>query len=169
MIWIGIDPGKHGAIGVIEYLAIRVYPTPVITASRGKGRDEYDLPAILELMASFQPQKVHSVTLERSQAMPKKMGGGIANYHRGVARGWEWMLVALGIPYQLVSPAVWMRKMHAGTPGKDTKQRSKLAAQRLFPGVDLKRTARSRVVDHNLCDALLIAEFGRRLQLGGSS
>lgn len=176
MIWLGIDPGKHGAIAVIDGSDVCIHPIPLITATKGKGRDEYDLVGIRDLIedlaqrVSRHPANRESifVTVERSQAFPAKMRGGIANYHRGVARGWEWMLVALRIPYQLVAPATWMRLMHAGTPGQDTKQRSKIAAQRLFPEVNLKRTDRSRVVDHNLCEALLIAEFGRRIQGGGS-
>jgi hypothetical protein len=166
-----VDPGKHGAIATIasveEGVEVRVEPIPVFHASKGKGRDEYDLIGIRELLADIARRDHAFVTLERSQPLPKEMGGGIANYHRGFARGFEWMLVAFHMPYQLVAPPVWMRVMHAGTPGRDTKQRSKLAAQRFFPDVDLKRTERNRVIDHNYAEALLLAEFGRRTQVGG--
>lgn len=174
MIWLGVDPGKHGAVASIEQPAgesdrlVRVHPTPIVHASRGKGRDEYDLVGIRDLVEELMEKGPLFVTVERSQALPAKMRGGIANYHRGTARGWEWLLVALRIPYQLVAPATWMRMMHAGTPGRDTKQRSKLAAQRLFSDVNLKRSDRNRVVDHNFCEALLIAEFGRRSHGGGA-
>ncbi len=56
--------------------------------------------------------------------------------------------------------------MLRGLPGKDTKTKSILAASRLFPRVDLRRTARSKVAHDGLTDALLIAEFGRRLRTG---
>ena len=43
MIWVGIDPGKHGAVATIEEgrrrpaRVFHVQPIPVIPASRGKG------------------------------------------------------------------------------------------------------------------------------------
>ena len=167
MIYLGIDPGKGGAIAVIgggfASSGIEIYPTPVIKATKGKGRTEYNLVRIREILEMTEPD---FVTLERSQPLPPKMGGSIANYHRGVSRGWEWMLVALEIPYQLVAARTWQKMMHAGTPGGDTKQRSILAAQRLFPKVNLKRTERCRVADHNFAEALLLAEFGRRTHQG---
>lgn len=171
----GVDPGKKGAIGFIFRThsdGVRAMPLVPARVLKGKklGRDEYDLNAIREILLGLdmhvdhdiQPRGVF-VTVEKSQPMPPKMpGGAVANFHRGVARGWEWMLVALQIPYQLVSPVTWQRVMHAGTPGADTKQRSLMAAKRLFPDVSLKRTERSRKDDDGFADALLLADYGRR-------
>lgn len=163
MIFVGVDPGKHGAIAATETgSATYVWPVPVINASRGKGRVEYDLVGIRVLFNALRDSDELFVTVEKSQPLPPKMGGTIANYHRGTARGWEWLFVALRIPYQMAAPISWMRIMHAGTPGQDSKQKSILAAQRLFPNVGLKRSNRSRVDDHNFAEALLLAEFGRR-------
>ena len=50
----------------------------------------------------------------------------------------------------------------AGTPAGDTKQRSVIAAQRLFPGVSLLPTERSRKASDGLADALLLASYGQR-------
>ncbi len=107
------------------------------------------------------------MTVEKLQPLPRSMGGSAANFARGLSRGFEWMLVALGIPYQLVSPQAWQKVMHAGTSGHDTKQRSVVAAQRLFPGITFQRSERSRRVDDGLCEAALIAEYGRRVRQGG--
>jgi hypothetical protein len=52
--------------------------------------------------------------------------------------------------------------MLAGTPGEDTKQRSVIAAQRLFPNVSLLPTPRCKKPSDGIADALLIAEWGRR-------
>jgi len=105
--------------------------------------------------------------IEKSEPMPPKMkGGSVASFHRGVARGWEWMCAGMGIPYLLVAPAQWMRSMHIGTPGADTKQRSILAAQRLFPGANLMRTERARKPDDAFAEALLLAEYGRVAMIG---
>jgi hypothetical protein len=170
VISIGIDPGKQGALCRISYDGdIEIVPIPLLTAAvvRGKkrGRDEYDLAEIVVLLAEWRGVEATPtlVTVEKSQPIPPGVkAGSIANYQRGVMRGWEWMLAALGVPYQLVAPVTWMKAMHAGTPGADTKQRSILAAQRLFPAVSLRRSERSKKPDHNFCEALLLAEYGRR-------
>lgn len=95
------------------------------------------------------------------------VGASIANYHRGGAyRGFLFMLIALRIPHQFEVPQAWQNVMLAGTTGKDTKVRSVLAAHSLFPAVTLRRTERSKGLDHNLSDALLICEFGRRMRTG---
>lgn len=167
MTHVGIDPGKAGGIAVLDGAAVRLHAMPLVKACKGKGRDEYDLVAIRDLLRWFAGWAVERgeqvfVTVEKSQPMPPSMGGGLANYHRGVSRGWEWMLVALMLPYQLVAPKTWQRVMLAGTPGNDTKQRAILAAQRLFPGADLRRGEKSKKVDVGFCEAILLAEYGRR-------
>jgi len=85
-----------------------------------------------------------------------------------VQSGFAWLLEALEIPYQLVSARTWQKSMLAGTSGADTKQRSILAAGRLFPGVNLKRSARARKADDGIADALLLAEYARRTKNGGT-
>lgn len=164
LLVLGIDPGKHGAIAALDHDGhiLALHPTPLIKGQR----DTYDLAAIRELLLSYQAQGRLHVTVERSDAMPAKLGGSIANYHRGVSTGWAWMLEGLKIPYELVPAREWQRAMHAGTQAGDTKQRSILAAQRLFPSQTLKRSPLAKGPDDGLADALLIAEFGRRKQLG---
>lgn len=172
MISIGIDPGKHGAMAMINGDSVSVQPIPTILGGKG-ARVEYDLVMIrnwlvmaksftLEVMAKSLNVQDIWVYVEKAQPLPKSFGGGIANFERGRCTGWAWMLTALSIPYQLVPPRTWQKVMFAGTPGADTKQRSIIAAQRLYPDVSLLRTERSRKPDHGMSDALLIAEFGRR-------
>jgi len=164
----GIDPGKLGALAWISDVAVQVIPMPVIRAA--KGRHEYDLPAIVSLLKRSHVST--TVYLERGQPLPrilrgKPMGGASANYHRGYSRGlFEGILTALGIPYVLVSPRSWQKEMLQGTSGKDTKQRSVIAAQRLFPGVSLLPTERFRKASDGMADSLLIAEHGRRARGG---
>lgn len=164
LLVLGVDPGKHGALAALDHQGriLALHPTPLIKGQR----DTYDLAAIRELLLSYQAQGRLHVTVERMDAMPAKLGGSIANYHRGVSTGWAWMLEGLKIPYELVPAREWQRAMHAGTQAGDTKQRSILAAQRLFPSHNLKRSPLAKGPDDGLADALLIAEFGRRKQLG---
>lgn len=158
MIYAGVDPGKEGAIAVLDAdgAAEEVFAMPIVG---GKGRGYYDVATIRERMLALRARQVF-VTVERQQPLP--MRGSLANFGRGEAQAWNWLLEALRIPYHLVAPAVWQRVMLAGTPGEDSKQRSILAAQRLFPGVSLKRTPRSQKASDGFADALLIAAYGRR-------
>ena len=166
MIYVGVDPGLEGAIAVIDSdtMEIEIQPMPII---KGKGRSQYDLVEIKNVLcllpgyADTYPPRIF-VTLEKLQPLPPKLGGGIANYRRGEASGWSWLLTGTSISYQLVAPRVWQKVMLAGTPGADTKQKSIIAAQRLFPGQSLKRTERCKKADDGMSDALLICAYGMR-------
>lgn len=168
MIYIGVDPGKQGAVAVIKGDDVDVLPMPIIPGNK-RARDEYDLVTIRDGLQTWKKEGAVFLTVEKLQPLPPKFGGGIANFNRGCCVGWAWMLTALAIPYQLVSPRTWQKVMHAGTPGADTKQKSILAAHRLFPGVHLRRSEKSRKLDDGMADALLLAEYGRRTHNGGGS
>jgi hypothetical protein len=170
VIVVGVDPGKEGAIVRLADDARYVCAMPVVA---GEKRDEYDVPEVLRLLDG-----AGHVFIERLQAMPMKFrrkgsdkavegGGTIANYNRGFCMAlFVTACVALKLPFTLVRPQEWQRELLAGIPGEDTKQRSILAAQRLFPGVDLRRTVRCKGPSDGIADALLIAEWGRRRLAG---
>jgi hypothetical protein len=161
MSTIGVDPGKEGGIAVLFKPGEEpgLFPMPVLSAA--KGRDEYDTATIRRIFALISP--ADHVVIEKLQPMPLAKGGTIANFNRGAAGHlFIGLCVGLGLSYTLVAPQTWQKVMLLGTPGEDTKQRSILAAQRLFPGVSLLPTERSRKPSDGLSDALLIAEWGRR-------
>lgn len=170
MIYIGIDPGKQGAIALLRESGALIHPMPLVKCAQG--RDEYDLAGIKEILTwggftsspfGLMNQVAKFATVERAVPLPPKMPGGtIANFNRGVQRGFEWLLAGLEIPHQAVMARTWQKVMHAGLSGSDTKQKSILAAQRLFPAVDLRRTEKSRKLDDGMAEALLLAEYGRR-------
>jgi crossover junction endodeoxyribonuclease RuvC len=155
---LGIDPGLNGGLVFLqgEGKAIDGRVMPVIggridawaldvtfrdVARRGGVR------AFLEMASSRPKQGVSSVF---------KFGEGF-----GLLQG---LLVAHQIPFTLVTPQKWTKEMHQGIGGEmDPKKKSLIAVQRLFPGVDLRKSERCRVPHDGLVDALLIAEFGRRL------
>ena len=197
-IFIGVDPGKKGALAVLDesrtvhvheggthHQIIEVSPMPMVRGGK-KARDEYDISAIVRFLKGHKDD-CELVTVEKSQPLPMigaqsrqamfgKRGapapfkpGSIAQFNRGVQRGFEWLLTALEIPFQLVPPKTWMTAMHIGTPNGETKQRSILAASRLFPDFDLRRTPRCRKPDDGIAEALLLAEFGRRTRNGGTT
>jgi hypothetical protein len=170
-VWIGVDPGLQGAIAILAPDRIEVVPMPVVTAA--KGRDQYNLQEIVELLdteAACAGCANVLVTIEKQQPMPMDQGGTIANYNRGRSMALvEGICAALGMPYQLVAPRTWQGVLHRGTSGADTKQRSIMAAQRLFPRTSLLRTPRSRVPHDGMAEALLLARYGQRSQGGVDS
>ncbi len=182
-ITIGIDPGLRGGLARIEHLsAIEIVPMPIIPAKTKKGpdgkvkkisRDQYDLTEIRDLLIRWKRSAAVGIDweyklivfIEEPIPFPAKLKrGSLAQFQRGVSRGWAWMLTALEIPHMLIHPRTWQAAMHKGLPGKDTKAKSILAASRLFPSVSLRRSERSRIADDGIAEALLIAEFGRRLR-----
>ncbi len=195
MLILGIDPGKHGAIvAVASPTAIACVPMPLIKVAGGKTksgkartREQYDLQAIRAHITSsgvrpdhvfleaarpfpmkFQRARLVDATGEQAADAQLETSGVVANWNRGYSLGlFEGLFVALAIPYTLVAPQSWQRAMHAGVSTYvDTKQRSILAAQRLFPQVSLLATPRSLKPHDGIADALLIAEYGRRALAG---
>lgn len=140
MIYLGVDPGKSGAIvsidgdGAVEWI---------------KGRETmHDIWAWLVNPFHEDRDRVRCV-IEQVNAMP---GQGVTSMFRfGQSFGQlEAFVVAAGAPYKLVRPAKWQQLMSCRTGGD--KNVSKAAAQRLFPRVK---------VTHAIADALLLAELAR--------
>ena len=150
---ISFDPGQKGAICILLNGAATFYPMP-------QTPDE-----ISALMIAYGWGEYH-VFVEKAQAMPKNGAVGMFNYGRGFGE-------ILGIltyhkaPFTLVHPRTWCRLMHQGTSKDGTaKSRSLEAARRLFPNANLFRSVRCKKPDEGFIDALLIAEYGRRVMSG---
>lgn len=173
---IGVDPGLRGGMARLLYrggpLEVEVVPIPVIPARTRIGRDgktkkvsrdQYDLAGICYQLGLWADAGSVFAYVEQSIPFPPKLkAGSLAQFQRGVARGWAWAFTALAIPHVLVHPRTWQKELLAGLPKNDKKQSSIVAAQRLFPGVDLRRNARCKVPHDGIAEALLIAEYGRR-------
>jgi hypothetical protein len=156
---VGVDLGLSGAIAALGFAnGPQLFEMPVLKSA--KGRSLFDVPGLKRLLVDLGPSLV---VAERLQPLPNAMGGSQANFARGLALGTlQGLCVALNAPYELVAPQAWQRVMLSGTPAGDTKQRSILAASRLFPGVSLRRTERCKVDSDGFADALLLAEYARR-------
>lgn len=148
MYFIGIDPGKSGAIAVIDHEG-RVCRTCVFDER------EYRI-ALMECSDTPGSKAV----LEHVGAMPGQGSVSMFNFgsNFGFIRG---LLTAYEIPYELVRPQKWKR-MFSCTSDKNT---SVDVAQRLFPDVDLRRTPRCSKPHDGIAEALLMAEYCRRTNL----
>ena len=143
MTFCGIDPGKGGAIAI-------VHEDGSVDAS------VFDEATYKSMLAHICNKGV-LVVVEDVHAMPRQGVSSMFNF--GYNKGWILgVLYALGIPTQLVSPQKWKRAF-----GLDNdKQKSIACASRLFPNANLFATTRCKKPHDGICEALLMAEYGRR-------
>jgi len=158
--YIGIDPGKTGGIVVLDSGAFIIdkMETPTIG-------NEYDLQAMREILIKHQDS---TVTIENINGHVAK--GRTTAFVMGKGVGiWLGLLAGIGVAHTLVSPQDWQKQMWKGVPvqkkssgKKDTKAMSLIAAQRLFPNADLRKSEKAEKPHDGIVDALLLAEYGRR-------
>lgn len=145
-LYVGIDNGSTGGIAVLlENGAVwRVEAMP---------RTEVDLLTLLSIVGQGSPCGAFAV-LEHAQAFPKMGVSSAFNYGKGYGA----MIMALTsaeIPFDIVVPRKWQAALSCLSGGD--KNVTKRRAQQLFP---------STTVTHAIADALLMAEYCRRLRVG---
>lgn len=155
---LGIDPGHKGAIVYLSKGEPKIWLMPLIAAGKLKKHSEYDIVAMKGILRDETPIGKH-VFIENVVRFKGQGPAQTAASARGLAL-WEGLLTMAEIPYTRVLARVWQKAMLVGVPGDDTKSRSIQRAHQLFPGVDLRRPG-AKKDDHNIADALLIAEYGR--------
>ena len=158
--FIGIDIGLDGALAVLEkgnITHLKVMPTFKST----KARREYNAQEIYSFLLMFK-DKNPFVIFERTHAMPQI--GVVQSYGLGKGTGIIiGLITALGYPYQIVHAKTWQKEMFRDINSKDTKQASKIIAQRLFPKESFLATERSKVMHSGLTDAVLLCSYGERV------
>ena len=148
MIFIGVDPGKSGAMAFI-YKDDNIVTVSAIAYDK----DAY-LEAIKKMTNSGLPIKC---CIERVNAMP---GQGVTSmFNFGLNYGWLLgILEANEIPYETVLPKKW--KAEFGLTGD--KANSIEVCKRMFPKVSLLRNECCKKDDDGKAEALLMAEYARR-------
>ncbi len=147
MFYIGIDPGKKGAIAIIR-------PKPMVYQVIPYTDDK--LKEICEIYSGS-----CKVAVENVHAMPNQ--GTVSMFNFGKSFGFILgMLKAFEIPYQLVSPQKWKAE-YGVTSDKNT---SIAVCKEIFPNANLYPTKRSRKESPDMAEALLIAEWGRKHMKG---
>lgn len=143
MLFIGIDNGASGGIAALEAdgSLYRCDPMPATDA---------ELLAVFEALRADLPC---FAMLERAHAFPKMGVVGAFTYGRGYG-AMQMALHAARIPFDIVQPLKWQTVLSCRTRGD--KNVSKRRAQQLFP---------EHKITHAIADALLIAEYCRRLRV----
>jgi hypothetical protein len=137
---IGIDPGTNGGIAWI------MDGKPCVEKMPDTLQDLWEL---LRDIAS--EGKCHAY-LEAVSSSPQM--GVVSSFTFGRGYGnLEMALTAAGIPFTRVRPQVWQKALNCLTGG--LKNVTKKRAQELFPTIKCT---------HAVSDALLLAEYGRRIE-----
>lgn len=140
--FLGIDPGKTGAVAMVRYPEVEIFDWDGVVNTAAK---------IREWNAEF---KIAGAFLEDVHAMPTD--GNVSAFRFGRNRGvWEGILCALEIPLKTISPKMWRKGLYLPGDRLPLKQRSIDAAVRLFPDVADKDF--HMAMDHNRAEAALIA------------
>lgn len=139
-MWIGIDPGTSGAVAILDESGeIRTI------GLKETQRDVFEWLAEHHLHAKFG-------VLERVSAMPKQ--GVSSTFKFGTSFGFcQGLLIACDVPFEMIPPAKWQKAI--GCLSHGDKNVTKRKAQELFP--------RAGKITHATADAILLAEYARRL------
>jgi crossover junction endodeoxyribonuclease RuvC len=157
---LGVDPGIHGGLAIVEMVETgpRLLDAIDVPVSGSGAKERVDAIALQEWLLQHGP---HMAFIERAQAMPKQGASSGFKYGRSVG-SIEAVIAANTIPMELIEPSVWKRALRL--PGKDKEAARQLALQR-FPG---KHHLFARRKDHGRAEAALICLVGLlRLESGG--
>jgi hypothetical protein len=181
----GVDPGIHGGIAVLS--CDKDYNLPELIHLGLLRDDPIVAPTLARLvservvldefgMSCLEVCSVAGVFVEKAQVMNRMDRGAEtepprsarAAFSYGVGFGTICGAIRGAVyPLRLVPPSVWTRVMHAGCKlATEDKQRSFEACRNLFPGVNLVPPG-GRVPHDGLAEALLMAEYGRRILKAG--
>lgn len=165
MLFVGIDPGKDGAVvaidekGIVRDVALT---RDRFTVPIGKGsRREYDATGmgtyLTELHAT---QGIRVVVIEKQQARPGQ--GGTSMFSIGVGYGlWLGVVGTLQIPFAVVHPKTWQKDILRDVPGVGKGRAILLCKQRL-PDLDLSPGRRKKSHD-GIADAACLAMMGFKI------
>lgn len=149
MIVVGIDPGKKGGLVRLTETTQEGIMMPLM----GKEIDGHAIAMWLR------EQRPDIVVVEKVGAMKGQGVTSMFTFGKGAGKI-EGVLEALAIPYQLVTPQAWKKKVLAGT-SKD-KDAAIAFVSRKYPDLNLI-PARCRTPQDGIADACCMAEFAKDL------
>ena len=144
MIYIGIDNGVTGSIGIVDDESSEFYHTPVKNElSYTKAKKWIDRIDSVMLKKMLEGHNVKMVALERPMVDPRKLEATLV------------VIEDLKYPYKYIDSKEWQKEMlPSGLKGTELKKASLDIGKRLFP-----RHAEFFKAD---ADGILIAEYLRR-------
>ncbi len=174
--FVGIDPGLTGYISVLDGDGkyIQHFKTPTLVDTKkikkrtGKRAgqtitktkitlDEAGVFDILsQIKTQYRPRSIY-VVVERQHPMTGQGLGSTGKTMEGYGF-WKGILRGMGFDFYVVGAVEW-QKVTSDPKAEDKKAASIASVKKWDKDVDLKKTKRSRIDDHNLADSLCIARF----------
>lgn len=161
MIFLGIDPGKDGAIVAIDangrtvksILSAKDF-TVKVTKGGKKNYLEREMGVAIDRLIC--EHGIQLAVLEKQQARPGQ--GVTSTFQTGLGYGlWRGILGALCVPTKVVHPKTWQKSVLRDAPG-DGKGRAIMVCQQRLPDLDLKPGRRQKPHD-GLADAGCMALY----------
>ena len=159
--YIGIDPGKSGAIAVIDGEGhLEVYDMPPTIVELGQLINEFKDQLEYNNYVAKTVYEMPKAVLEKVRAMPKQGVSSTFTFGEwfGAAQG---ALAAAGISHQLVTPTQWKQKILAGLNWKGCKDMSVDYVLRLYPDLKLPRNKKKRT---DCADAICLALYAKEVE-----
>lgn len=151
-IYIGIDPGKSGAVVLLMgHRKAEAIRTPLLRGA------QYDGPSMVQALRQY-PLNAKYVAIEKVHGMPKQ--GVVSTFTFGEGYGrWRGILDTLELPHILVTPQRWQKIICAGLSG-DAKSRAQQAVVAQLPWLEL-RPGKVRKPHQGIVDAACLALLAR--------
>ena len=172
MVYCGVDPGLSGAIAVLDGNLVEFHDTPTVSIKVGKSLKNQMDPGACSLLISAIAQEHRDnvmVIIEKVAPMPSfnrsaegvaeatRTMGATSAFNFGMGFGmWIGICAASLIPYQLVHPATWKRRIMADMD--KGKEAGRIKAMQLYPHTAERLKLKKH---HGRADALLLAHFGK--------
>jgi crossover junction endodeoxyribonuclease RuvC len=155
----GIDPGVSGAVAWLSAgHLIEVLDLPMAELKVGKTMRKRLIPSVLAEMLSIEGRLPDHVYLEEVATRPGEGAVGAFSFGRAFGQI-EGVLAALDIPYSLVRPNAWKKKLRLPADKGSTRTR----ACQLWPGA----AERFKLVKNDgRADACMIGLYGGMIGSG---
>jgi hypothetical protein len=151
MHYIGIDPGKTGALACISSLGIFHSAIPNLNPN-----------GLIDWIHDIKPSRLtHLWYIEKAAVFPKNGAVSMFNYGKGYGETLG-ILMALNQRFELIPPTVWPKELGITKESKKDKTPNIKLAYDLFPDLDFRASSRCKNPHQGFIDAVLIAEYGRR-------
>lgn len=178
MMYIGIDPGVKGAIALIAFdgslLKVANFPTITEKSNKGRNMSRPDLTGLIKIFSYIKENIVLGAPIRIMIEKPVLMPGQnvSSTFNNGKSHGIALTLLEVffpGIEILTVSCKEWQDAIiKKRTPvisklRRDKRKQLKLdsiaTAQRLYPGIEFKKSKKSKVDSDGMTDAILIAYY----------
>lgn len=163
MIIVGIDPGLHGALVALDDQGTLVAST-LMPTSKGK-RESINPVSLFQWLSELEGDEM--LYIEQPQPSPGRTSF-VATLAIGEGIGrLQAMCEMTECPYEMVTPHKWKRAIIGNLKKTaDPKAATIEYVRRRWPSLNLTPGKRTKPHD-GLADACAIAEYGRRLIVGG--